>query len=369
MAFSVSAISKNTFVTLVADDVEPECEGRPRSRTFDITEMSAPIFRTQAAELQDIREEPQDVTEQSLQRLTTAFMSSGSSQFSASRSDSPVGSLTTELSLPTIPESALTSAPQRPWDQKRRVHSSCSLSTMATDDAPSRQSSSSDAPVFTKLPIRKAWSSGSIASMVSWADVTEEEEGCEFELDIEVGANAAQKKEAVEPLSPLSPKSKGKVTHDMTHSSVPKSHNMEEIAKSAEDAPPTTLMIRNIPGKYAQTDLMADLNETGFGGTYDFLYLPIDKGTSNNVGYAFVNFNNPAVAAQCIVSFSGHRFAKLHRSSNKTAKISVAHLQGLEKNLAHYEKTAVNMSKQQQRRPVFLASPLRPPGFFMEEVA
>merc|ERR1719387_1306944 len=101
---------------------------------------------------------------------------------------------------------------------------------------------------------------------------------------------------------------------------------------------------------------MNDLKDTGFGGTYDFLYLPIDKGTSANVGYAFVNFVNPAIAAKCMQSFQGHRFTQHQRSSNKLARISVAHLQGLEKNLAHYEKAAVNVAPEKQRRPVIIAN-------------
>lgn len=36
--------------------------------------------------------------------------------------------------------------------------------------------------------------------------------------------------------------------------------------------------------------------------------------------------------------------------------MSAAHLQGLEANLAHYEKTAVNTAKMKQRRPVVLAN-------------
>merc|ERR1711908_133894 len=63
----------------------------------------------------------------------------------------------------------------------------------------------------------------------------------------------------------------GKVTSDMSHGLVPKNHNMAELYESSKDEPPTTLMIRNIPGKYSQNDLMADLSDAGFGSSYDFL--------------------------------------------------------------------------------------------------
>jgi len=255
------------------------------------------------------------------------------------------------------------------------------LSTMAPDDASSdggfEQCSFSGAS-----RIRPVWSSGSISSMVSGdcGSLAEDDE-VEFELDIEAGAVAAREKEQTvalekkepeqvklsppvikevqqapieraEPATPIH----GKVTPEMSHGLVPKTQNMAEMYTATKDEPPTTLMIRNIPGKYSQNDLMIDLKDAGFGGTYDFLYLPIDKGTAANVGYAFVNFMDSTVAAKCKGSFEGHRFALHQRSSTKLARISVAHLQGLEKNLQHYENAAVNASKERRRRPVVMAN-------------
>merc|ERR1740130_52741 len=114
-------------------------------------------------------------------------------------------------------------------------------------------------------------------------------------------------------------------------------------------------MIRNIPGRYTQEDFRMDLQDLGFAGTYDFLYMPVDKGTAANVGYAFVNFIDPSLAAQCMHTFENFRFTRHHRSS-KMARVSVAHLQGLEKNLEHYQNAAVNMSKEKRRRPVVFAN-------------
>jgi len=142
----------------------------------------------------------------------------------------------------------------------------------------------------------------------------------------------------------------------MKHRQVPKNQNMEEMSKLSKGEAPTTLMIRNIPGKYTQDDLMQDMSDKSFAHTYDFLYLPMDKGTGAGVGYAFVNFIDTAVAAKFTKSFDGYRFSRQQRSSKKLAKISVAHLQGLEKNLQHYKNAAVNAPNDECRRPVIIAS-------------
>merc|ERR1711862_73059 len=94
----------------------------------------------------------------------------------------------------------------------------------------------------------------------------------------------------------------------------------------------------------------------GFSGTFDFLYVPLDKGTMSNVGYAFVNFREASAAKRCMLVFEGYRFKKQRRSSGKIGTVSVAHLQGLEANVRHYERAAVNTARLRQRRPVIMAN-------------
>jgi len=210
--------------------------------------------------------------------------------------------------------------------------SNTSISTMAEDDMSEYSGEATSIVGDMNLKrIRKIQSSGSVSTMMSdWAD--------SFEADDEV-------------------KSARGVPHreDFCHSLVPKNHNFAEMYRNsvAED-PPTTLMIRNIPSRYTQNDLMVDLKEKGLGGVYDFLYMPMDKGTSTNVGYAFVNFIHPSYAQTCMQLFQGHRF-KRPRSAGKIASVSVAHIQGLEKNMQHYENSAVNSAKA-TRRPMIIAN-------------
>jgi hypothetical protein len=137
------------------------------------------------------------------------------------------------------------------------------------------------------------------------------------------------------------------------HGRVPRNVNLAEQYETAKhDQPPTTVMIRNIPNRYTQKDLIQELKSLGFAGTFDFVYSPLDKGTMSNVGYAFVNFTGTDWAHKCMAKFQKYRF----RKHNKAAAASFAHIQGLDANLAHYENAAVNNAKLKQRRPMVFAN-------------
>lgn len=141
------------------------------------------------------------------------------------------------------------------------------------------------------------------------------------------------------------------------HGRVPKNFDLaEEFRSSNSERPATTLMIRNIPNRYTQRELILELEAQGFAGTFDFLYAPLDKGTMSNVGYAFVNFIDNAWASKCMETFHGYRFKRHRKASGKIAAVSIAHIQGLEANLAHYKNAAVNTAKLKQRRPLVMAN-------------
>lgn len=130
----------------------------------------------------------------------------------------------------------------------------------------------------------------------------------------------------------------------LTRRLVPKSLNFaEEFSKSEEGAePPTTMMLRNIPNRYTQEELLEELEDVGFASSFDFFYSPMDFGNMGNTGYAFVNFVSAAWAARCEEELHGHTFRKhQQKSKTKVAAVSVAYLQGLQANLRHYERTAV----------------------------
>jgi len=146
---------------------------------------------------------------------------------------------------------------------------------------------------------------------------------------------------------------------DYCHAHVPKTVDLaKEFAEKQNRAAPTTLMIRNIPNRCTQIELVNELEYLGFAGTFDFLYIPLDKGTLSNVGYAFVNFSTPQAAAKCMTIFKGYRLLTHRRVSAKLSTASVAHIQGLEANLRHYENSAVKNARVQESRPIVMKMPL-----------
>jgi len=150
---------------------------------------------------------------------------------------------------------------------------------------------------------------------------------------------------------------------------VPRNHDLQaSFARREGPHSITTVMLRNIPNRLCQVELIAELEELGFSGTFDFVYIPMDNGrkhrgssrsSMSNVGYAFVNFVCASWAERCTAVFQDHSFP----GSSRVTRVSPAHVQGLEANMAHFASSAVNSQKLQQRRPVVMASLSHTCGF------
>lgn len=147
------------------------------------------------------------------------------------------------------------------------------------------------------------------------------------------------------------PKGRPFVARSPSGAKVPRSLDLA-AEYNKKDVPKTTIMIRNIPNRYSQHKLVLELEDLGFSDTFDFVYMPMDKCTRGNLGYAFVNFLQPSSAEKCMECFQNYRFKRHRDMSNKVAAASIAHIQGLEANMNHYANSAVNSSR---RRPVVLA--------------
>jgi len=122
-----------------------------------------------------------------------------------------------------------------------------------------------------------------------------------------------------------------------------------------ENPPPewdntTTVMMRNLPNEYTQRLLLTDINEAGFIGTFDFLYLPIDNKTTANKGYAFVNFSQPGFAWMFKQGYEGRRMPRFN--SDKVVSVLAATLQGFDSNYVNYANCRVHRGD-----PLFLREP------------
>jgi hypothetical protein len=132
------------------------------------------------------------------------------------------------------------------------------------------------------------------------------------------------------------------------------------VAPQAPQAPKTpqvtTLMVRHIPCRFTQEEVMRHLDSLGYAQKYDFFYLPQDIRSRSNLGYAFVNFVDAATAKSCQDAISGHAFGGCR--SRKVCVVVPAHIQGLNSLMTHFRSTAVMRSG---HGPVFLNSALPVP--------
>jgi len=134
----------------------------------------------------------------------------------------------------------------------------------------------------------------------------------------------------------------GQKVTDYHLKAMPRNHDLQaSFTRRETPRNITTVMLRNIPNRLCHEELIAELEELGFSGTFDFVYIPMDNGRKqrgssrssiSNVGYAFVNFLCASWAERCTAVFRDHSFP----GSNRVTRVSPAHVQGLEANMAHF---------------------------------
>lgn len=101
----------------------------------------------------------------------------------------------------------------------------------------------------------------------------------------------------------------------------------------------TTLIIRNLPCPITRNDLIDAMNEKGFEGLYNLVYLPIDFKTQMGMGYAFVNLTSEEIAYRFVDAFNG--FAQWRVRSMKVCTVEWAMTQGLHANVERYRNSTL----------------------------
>merc|ERR1719253_1214 len=110
----------------------------------------------------------------------------------------------------------------------------------------------------------------------------------------------------------------------------------------------TTVMLRNIPSRYSQQALLAELTSAGF--ELDYFYLPMDFRKHANAGYAFLNFVHEAQVGAFRQHYDGQR---LQVRSPKLLQVVPACLQGYAANYEHFQHSAVLNHHAVQHGPLF----------------
>lgn len=102
----------------------------------------------------------------------------------------------------------------------------------------------------------------------------------------------------------------------------------------------TTVMMRNIPNDYTREMLLKLLDQEGFQGSYDLVYLPIDYHSKVGFGYAFINLVSHAEAERFRTHFTD--FAKWEVVSQKVCEVCWSSvLQGVQAHIDRYRSSPV----------------------------
>lgn len=129
----------------------------------------------------------------------------------------------------------------------------------------------------------------------------------------------------------------------------------EQEAAPLQERQVTTLMIQNLPTTLTQRGLVSALDQCGFIGLYDFLYLPTAFGLGGSRGYAFVNFTTPAAARRLACMWDRHR--PFGRSTGKALHVIAAVLQGRDANIARWNTAKMRRVRNPEHQPLVNLEP------------
>lgn len=102
----------------------------------------------------------------------------------------------------------------------------------------------------------------------------------------------------------------------------PRYSQSEEQVEIAAPVRPTTLMLRNIPARCSVEEVLQVIQDSGFQGAFEFLYVPMKPNTSMNKGYGFAAFMNVDHAMRFFHAIDGQTFHS--RVSSKEIRVEPA---------------------------------------------
>lgn len=102
----------------------------------------------------------------------------------------------------------------------------------------------------------------------------------------------------------------------------------------------TTIMLRNLPSTLQRDTLAQLLDNMGFYGQYDLVYIPVDFSTGSGLGYAFINAIAPCVIPNLWQALDGFSSWPIDGDSICSVSWSDPH-QGLSAHLERYQNSPV----------------------------
>lgn len=99
--------------------------------------------------------------------------------------------------------------------------------------------------------------------------------------------------------------------------------SLEKIEKGEDKR--TSVIIKNIPNSFSKIYIQEMLNGIG---NINYLYLPLDKNTNKNFGFAFINFVNYKSIVNLYKRIKEYKFNSNEFEMNSTMEICYSKIQG-----------------------------------------
>ena len=97
--------------------------------------------------------------------------------------------------------------------------------------------------------------------------------------------------------------------------------------------------------------MLKEIVDESSHGKYDFMYLRIDFANNCNVGYAFINFEDPIHIIDFVDARAGKRWNRFN--SDKVAEVSYATIQGRDCLVAKFRNSSVMYENEKFRPKLF----------------
>jgi hypothetical protein len=118
-------------------------------------------------------------------------------------------------------------------------------------------------------------------------------------------------------------------------------------------------VLKNLPSGCSRDDLQSNLDEAGFAGCYNFMYLPAHFKTWILSQYAIVNFSTPADAMRAVNELNGAQWPGSADGESIVAVWSEVH-QGLDVHIERYRNSPImHTAVPDEYKPIFLRDGVR----------